>query len=90
MSNAYIASAFEGRVKEAAVINENRKNRDEIGGIVEIREGGELEEAIEAYERDLKWEVEWQKNNKGKGKMGSQIKSTGEVERDVKGWSWKV
>lgn len=90
MSNSYISTAFEARVNEASMINESRKNKGEVGGLVEIREGGELEEAIEAYDRDLKWEVDWQKNNKGKGKMGSQIKSTGEVERDVKGWSWKV
>ena len=50
---------------------------------VEVREGGELAEAVESYNNDAAWEA----SQKGKGKvMGSRIKSTGKVEAQVGGW----
>lgn len=86
MANSYVSTVFEAREKEAEFIRANRDARgDTSGGEVEVREGGELEEAVEQWERDERWERE---QGKGKGKMGSRIKSTGQVEGKVKGWGW--
>lgn len=59
-------------------------------GDLEVREGGELEEALEAWRRDERWEREQQTLGKGKEAMGSRIKTTGQVEQKVrKGWGWR-
>lgn len=83
MANAYVGAVFEGREKEREMVLENRRARGDERE-VEVREGGELEEAVESWRRD----TEWEKGQKGKG-MGSKIRSTGKVEEAVKGWGWR-
>lgn len=83
MANAYVSAVFEGREKEKEMIRKNRVARGDEREVY-VREGGELEEAVESWKRD----AEWEKGQKGKG-MGSKIRSTGEVEQAVKGWSWR-
>lgn len=86
MANTYVSTVFDAREKEADFVRQNRAARGDIsGGEVDVRKGGELEEAIEQWERDERWERE---QGKGKGTMGSRIKSTGQVEGKVKGWCW--
>ncbi|ORY79335.1 hypothetical protein BCR35DRAFT_304754 [Leucosporidium creatinivorum] len=86
MANTYVSTIFDAREKEAEFVRSNRAARGDVSaGEVEVREGGELEEAIEQWERDERWERE---QGKGTGKMGSRIKSTGQVEGKVKGWVW--
>lgn len=89
MSKAYVDDIFEKRQAEADSIRENRLARGDREP-VEPRQGGELEEAIDSWKRDEAWEKEWVASGKGKGKMGSKIRSTGEVARDAKGWSWRL
>ncbi|GAA5976427.1 hypothetical protein JCM10908_005496 [Rhodotorula pacifica] len=66
MANAYVDQVFDAREKEAALIKENRRARGDAEDI-EVREGGELEEAVEAFLADERWERE-QRNKKGKGR----------------------
>lgn len=91
MAKAYCDAVFQKRDKEAAYVRENQAARDQAAGLttgfegettVAVRQGGELEEAIEMYELDERWE------RQQKGKMGSRLKSSGQVEQQVKGWSW--
>lgn len=77
----YIATIFEARRVEHESILANRTNRGESIEGVEVRMGGELEEAIAAYQQDMAWE-----KTQGKGKMGSKIRTTGKLEAAVKGW----
>lgn len=82
MANAYVEAVLRAREKEAEFVQANAEARGEgeWGG---VREGGELEEAVESWERDERWE-----KGQREGKMGSRIRSTGQVEGKVKGWSW--
>lgn len=83
MASAYCDAVFSARDKEAEMVRANRLARgDPTAAEVAPREGGELEEAVASYETDERWEKEQ------KGKMGSRLKSTGQVEGKVKGWSW--
>ncbi|KAK4058398.1 hypothetical protein OIO90_000556 [Microbotryomycetes sp. JL221] len=83
MAVAYCNNVFDQREKEAQLIRQNRKARGDLNANdqVQVRTGGELEEACQQYEFDERWEKQQ------RGKMGSRIKSTGQVERAVKGWS---
>ncbi|KAK4051853.1 hypothetical protein OIV83_002558 [Microbotryomycetes sp. JL201] len=83
MAAAYCNAIFDAREREADLVRQNRIARgDEVGAhSVMVRTGGELEEACRQYELDDKWEKE-----QG-GKMGSRMRSTGQVESAVKGWS---
>ncbi|KAK4705413.1 large subunit ribosomal protein L24e, partial [Phenoliferia sp. Uapishka_3] len=86
MANFYVSAIFRERDAEYEMVKANRVARGESVEGLGPREGDELEEAIAAYEKDQKWED----GQKGKGKMGSKIRSTGQVEREVKGWGWNV
>ncbi|GAA5855877.1 hypothetical protein JCM8547_000398 [Rhodosporidiobolus lusitaniae] len=90
LAQAYCDQVFKAREEEARFVNENRRARREVGEEVKAREGGELEEAVEAFEKDERWERE-QKNGLGKEKgvaMRSRLRSTGQVEPKVrKGWA---
>lgn len=80
---------FDKRDAEAAFVRENRIARGEVDPEVAVREGGELEEAIEAWSDDQAWE-RMQVNGKGKASvLGSKLRSTGEVEQRARGWGWK-
>lgn len=83
MAQAYVDQVFTRREREASFVSDNRRARGDDDVEVAVREGGELEEAIEAYRVDEKWEKEQD------GKMGSRLKSTGRVEAEVKGWGLK-
>jgi len=90
VAKAYIDQVLKAREEEAEFVRRNRGARSDQE-LVEVREGGELEEAKMSYEADERWERE-QREGKGKGKglFGSKIRSTGEVENKVKtGWSWR-
>lgn len=67
VAQAYCDQVFQKREDEARFVRENRAARGEAAADVEVREGGELEEAIEAFQADERWERE-QRNLKGKGK----------------------
>ncbi|KAM0788379.1 hypothetical protein ACM66B_001519 [Microbotryomycetes sp. NB124-2] len=83
MAAAYCNAIFDAREREAQLVKRNRLARGDVtcAQEVTVRVGGELEEAVEQYQFDDKWEKEQH------GKMGSRIKSTGSVEREVKSWS---
>ncbi|GAA5911798.1 hypothetical protein JCM6882_003358 [Rhodosporidiobolus microsporus] len=92
MAQAYVDQVFKAREEEARFVAENRRARGETVLDVEPREGGELEEAVEAFQRDERWEREQQTLGKGKGKgvYGSKMRTTGQVEGKVrKGWGWR-
>ena len=85
MASAYVGQVFRERDAELSMIRANRVARGEdVEGWVS-REGGELDEAVAAYEMDQRWE----ESQKGKGRMGSKMRSTGQVEKQVKGWGWR-
>ena len=67
-----------------------RANRDARGDPepVAVREGGELEEAVRAWEDDQAWERAQVGVGKGKGVVGSRMRTTGQVEQKVRGWGW--
>ncbi|GAA6000180.1 hypothetical protein JCM10207_007892 [Rhodosporidiobolus poonsookiae] len=67
MAQAYVDAVFKAREDEARFVGENRRARGETDADVEPREGGELEEAVEAYQRDERWEREQAAMGKGKG-----------------------
>ncbi|KAM0753026.1 hypothetical protein T439DRAFT_354487 [Meredithblackwellia eburnea MCA 4105] len=87
MANAYVSQVFRKRDEELEMVRANRVARGESVEGLQAREGGELEEAEEAWDRDVKWEAE--QGGKGKGPMGSKLRSTGQVERQVGSWSWR-
>lgn len=98
VAKTYVDQVFEKRREEAEFVKANRDARRPAGttDVLEEeleREGGELEEACEAYLADERWEKEQKENQekgKGKGLFGSKIKTTGQVEHKVKsGWSWR-
>jgi hypothetical protein len=66
MATAYVDQVFDAREKEAALVKENRQARGDAEE-VQVREGGELEEAVQAFLADERWERE-QRNQKGKGR----------------------
>lgn len=84
MANAYVSQVFRERDAELAMVNANRSARGE-DLLLFPREGGELEEAELSWESDQQWE----RAQRGKGKMGSKMRSTGQVEREVTGWGWR-
>ncbi|SCV71114.1 BQ2448_2702 [Microbotryum intermedium] len=97
LAKVYVDQVYQRRAQELEMINSNRRARGEI----ELEDddtlirGGELEQAIKAWKKDEAWEksqLEAAAKGKGKGKegvtMGSRLKSTGQVEAKVKGWSW--
>lgn len=67
MATAYVDQVFEAREKEAALVQENRRARGNTEDEVQVREGGELEDAVQAFLADERWERE-QRNKKGKGR----------------------
>jgi len=90
VAKAYIDQVSKAREEEAEFLRRNRG----IDEVVEVREGGELEEAKKSYEADERWELEQRElGGKGKGKalFGSKIRTTGEVENSglKKGWGWR-
>lgn len=89
MAKAYVDAVFEKRDKERDLVEANRNQRSE-GGVVEVREGGELEEALESFMEDSKWENGQLGKGKGKEIVGSRIRSTGQVAKDAKGWGWRA
>ncbi|GAA6028121.1 hypothetical protein JCM8097_001880 [Rhodosporidiobolus ruineniae] len=90
MSQAYVDQVFKAREEEARFVRENHVARGGSGEGVEVREGGELEEAVEAFQRDERWEREQQERGKGKGVLESKMRSTGAVETKArKGWGWR-
>lgn len=66
MATAYVDQVFDARGKEAALAKENRQARGDTE-TVQVREGGELEEAVQAFLADERWE-RGQRNQKGKGR----------------------
>ncbi|BGP14458.1 hypothetical protein JCM10213v2_002407 [Rhodosporidiobolus nylandii] len=84
MAQAYVDQVFKAREEEARFVAENRRARGEADVEVEPREGGELEEAVDAFQRDERWEKEQQALGKGKRAMGSKLRSTGQVEQKVR------
>ncbi|GAA6062388.1 hypothetical protein JCM10212_003197 [Sporobolomyces blumeae] len=107
VAKAYCEQVWKKREEEADFVRTNRVARRTSGTTdetpddhalrgerdeVEVREGGELEEAVEAYLADERWEREQKENanHKGKGTLfGSKLRTTGQVEAKVKsGWRW--
>ncbi|GAA5946551.1 hypothetical protein JCM3765_000291 [Sporobolomyces pararoseus] len=93
VAKCYIDQIFEKRKEEARFVRMNREasgsETDETETLV--REGGELEEAVNAFLADERWEKEQKENAKGKGKglFGSKMRSTGQMDSVGKrGWSW--
>lgn len=86
-AQAYIDAAFRARVEEYDSIVANRTRRGEPVGDLAVRLGGELDDARESYSRDRAWERE-QVAGKGKGTLGSKMRSTGKVESAVRGWGF--
>lgn len=94
VAKCYVDQVFEKREEEARFIRMNREARGTVSDKVEmsVREGGELEEAVNAFLADERWENEQKENARGKGKglFGSKMKSTGEIDNPGKrGWSWR-
>ncbi|GAA5967330.1 hypothetical protein JCM21900_002122 [Sporobolomyces salmonicolor] len=94
MANAYVDQVFKKREDEAEFVRLNRAARgSEADGEVEcvaVREGGELEEAVEAWERDERWEREQRAAGKGKGVLGTKMQSTGQAKARLRaGWGWR-
>ncbi|SCZ99398.1 BZ3500_MvSof-1268-A1-R1_Chr3-1g05992 [Microbotryum saponariae] len=92
LAKAYVDQVYQARARELEMIDPDRRPG---GDMEETVRGGELEQALEAWKKDEEWErsqVEASKKGKGKGKaevtIGSRMKSTGQVEAKVKGWSW--
>ncbi|GAA5909829.1 hypothetical protein JCM5296_001830 [Sporobolomyces johnsonii] len=95
---AYVDQVFKRREVEAEFVRQNRAARagergegegEREGEGVVVREGGELDEAVEAWRRDERWEREQQAQGKGKGVIGSKLGSTGQAKIKVRtGWGW--
>ena len=69
MAATYIDQILEGRKQEAECIRLNRQARGaDVTAIGEdvLTRGGELAEAIEAYEADMAWEDQQVRNGKGR------------------------
>ncbi|KDE07527.1 hypothetical protein MVLG_02198 [Microbotryum lychnidis-dioicae p1A1 Lamole] len=90
LAKAYVDQVYQARARALEMIDPDRR----VGGdIEETVRGGELEEALKAWKKDEEWEKsQVEASKKGKGKagvtIGSRMKSTGQVEAKVKGWSW--
>lgn len=93
MAQTYVDQVFRAREEEARFVQENRTARGEAGEAVEVREGGKLEEAVEAYQADERWEREQRNLHggvKGKGVFGRRtIEPGASGTKGSKGWSWK-
>ncbi|GAA5936156.1 uncharacterized protein JCM15063_002726 [Sporobolomyces koalae] len=81
VAQAYVDQVFKQREDEAECVRTNRRARGQFADVVEVREGGELEQATEAYLADERWEREQREHARGKGKglFGSKIRSSGQV-----------
>lgn len=87
-AKAYMDAAFLARKEEFESIIKNRERRGEEIGDLSIRIGGELDDARESYCNDRVWEKQQVEKGKGKGVMGSKLRSTGMVESSVRGWGF--
>lgn len=94
-ARAYVEAVWHAREQEARFVAENRRARGEAvvgeGDELEVREGGELEEAVRAYEADERWERE-QRNVKGKGVLVHGAAATagaGAPRAAGRGWGWR-
>lgn len=80
MAKVYVDAVFDQRAKEVEQITANRKARGD-DSIVEVRMGGEVDEAIESYNADEQFEKA-QGRGKGKGKLLVAAKSKSSA------WGW--
>ncbi|GAA5943092.1 hypothetical protein JCM3775_000643 [Rhodotorula graminis] len=93
-ARAYVDAVFHAREQEARFVAENRRARggEAVDGDdeLEVREGGELEEAVRAYEADERWERE-QRNVKGKGVLvhGEGGTARADARAAGRGWGWR-
>ena len=100
-AKTYVDFVFAARRVEVDQIRSNRAarrsapltpiERDAEEEELQVREGGELEEARESWRKDREWENSQVDGGKGKGKavVGSKLRSTGKVESAVKGWGFR-
>ncbi|BGP46603.1 hypothetical protein JCM10450v2_002450 [Rhodotorula kratochvilovae] len=89
IAQAYVDQVWRAREDEARFVAANARARgEEVPEEGEVREGGELEEAVAAYEADERWERE-QRNLKGKGPVGRRLGIAAPVEPPRKGWGWR-
>lgn len=88
-AQAYVDQVWQARDAEARFVRENRCARGEgtEGDELEVRDGGELEEAVRAYEADERWERE-QRNVKGKGAL-MRGEFGGGASPGARGWGWR-
>ncbi|BGP23213.1 hypothetical protein JCM10295v2_002107 [Rhodotorula toruloides] len=93
MAQTYVDQVFRAREDEARFVQENRAARGDTGADAQLREGGELWAAVEAYQADERWEREQRNLHggvKGKGVFGRRTLDPGASgTKDSKGWSWK-
>ena len=94
-ARAYVDAVWHEREQEARFVAENRRARGEAAAVgedepLEVREGGELEEAVRAYEADERWERE-QRNVKGKGVLvhGAGGAAGAGARASGRGWGWR-
>ncbi|GAA6052724.1 hypothetical protein JCM3770_007195 [Rhodotorula araucariae] len=90
VAQAYVDQVWRSRAGEARFVVANRCARGEDDGPAEgeVREGGELEEAVAAYEADERWERE-QRNLKGKGPVGRALGIATPMEQTRTRWGWR-